>query len=143
MPSAGRAGRRPDHRGLCHVGSCGSIDRVREDEVERVLAVVAAERARTARQIESLRRSVASIVEEAELTATDDEHDPEGATIAYERAQALALLRQATLDLEALTATYQDLVAGIEPACTVCGRAIGLARLEALPSARRCIRCAS
>src|SRR4051812_23821615 len=79
---------RPDHHGLCHVGSCDSIHRVREDEVERVLAVVDAERARTVRQIESLRRSVASIVEAAELTATDDEHDPEGATIAYERAQA-------------------------------------------------------
>ena len=43
----------------------------------------------------SLEAIVAAIVEGSELTSTDDEHDPEGATIAYERTQAIALLRQA------------------------------------------------
>ena len=46
-----------------------------------------AEQERTARQIASLEAIVAAIVEGSELTSTDDEHDPEGATIAYERAQ--------------------------------------------------------
>ena len=53
-------------------------------------------------QIADLERSFAGIVEAAELTSTDDEHDPEGATIAYERAQVSALLRQARDDLVAL-----------------------------------------
>ena len=60
-----------------------------------MLASVELARERTARQIASLEDIVAAIVEGSELTSTDDEHDPEGATIAYERAQATALLRQA------------------------------------------------
>jgi hypothetical protein len=68
----------------------------------RVRAAIAAERRRTIDQIAALERSVAGIIEASELTSTDDEHDPEGATIAYERAQVLALLRQARDDLVAL-----------------------------------------
>ena len=50
-----------------------------EPHIERVLAAVAAEQERTARQVASLEAIVAAIVEGAELTSTDDEHDPEGA----------------------------------------------------------------
>src|SRR6187200_532027 len=70
-----------------------------------VLAVVEAEQERTARQVASLEAVVAAIVEGSELTSTDDEHDPEGATIAYERAQASALLRPARADRDALAVT--------------------------------------
>jgi RNA polymerase-binding transcription factor DksA len=112
-------------------------------EIERVLAVVDVECERTQRQIESLQRSVASIVEAAELTSTDDEHDPEGATIAYERAQATALLRQAIADLDALAAVRASLMIDQEVACVDCRRPIDLERLAALPTARRCIRCAA
>ena len=54
-----------------------------------------AERARTTAQIEALSRDFDSFVEAAELVATDDEHDPEGHTIAFERQQVAALLRDA------------------------------------------------
>lgn len=116
---------------------------VNSNDLGRVLAIVQAEIRRCARQVESLRSSVDAIVEATELTSTDDEHDPEGSTIAYERAQALALLRQARLDLEQLLSVEATLRRGVEPACVECSRPIGLERLEALPSARRCIRCAS
>ena len=86
---------------------------------------------------------MASIVEASELTSTDDEHDPEGATIAYERAQALALLRQAREDLDALADARARLEAGRAVVCSECGHAIAPARLAALPTARRCIRCAT
>jgi len=112
-------------------------------DVERLLAIVEAERSRSERQLEALQLSVAAIVEGAELTSTDDEHDPEGATIAYERAQATALLRQAAIDVEALTMVAETLRSGNWPVCTVCGAEIGRERMEALPTARRCIRCAS
>ncbi len=112
-------------------------------DVERLLAIVEAERSRSERQLEALQLSVAAIVEGAELTSTDDEHDPEGATIAYERAQATALLRQAAVDVEALTTVAATLRSGNWPVCTVCGAEIGRERMEALPTARRCIRCAS
>lgn len=113
------------------------------DQRARLLGVVRAEHRRTSAQITSLDRSVAAIVEGAELNATDDEHDPEGATIAYERAQAMALLGQARLDLGALAEASTRLEAGEDIACERCGRDIGIERLLALPTTRRCIGCAA
>ena len=104
--------------------------------------MVDAERERTARLVASLESSVASIVEGSELTGTDDEHDPEGATIAYERAQASALLRQARADCDALLITRRQLDGGRQVVCTVCGRDIALERVAALPTTARCVRCA-
>ena len=112
-------------------------------DIPRLLEVVEAEQARTARQIASLEAVVAAIVEGSELVSTDDEHDPEGATIAYERAQATALLRQARADLEALAATHRQLELGGRVICSDCGRDIGLERLAALPTTARCVGCAS
>lgn len=108
-----------------------------------VLAAVRQQQDRTARQIESLERAVASIVEASELTSTDDEHDPEGVTIAYERAQAIALLRQAREDLAVLAGARARLESGRPVVCTICGRSIDLGRLAALPTATRCIHCAA
>ena len=111
-------------------------------DLERVLASVEDARERTARQIASLEDIVAAIVEGSELTSTDDEHDPEGATIAYERAQATALLRQARADADVLVRTLSQLEQHGRVACAVCGRSIGFERVAALPTATRCIRCA-
>ena len=112
-------------------------------DIPSVLAIVEAEQERTARQIASLESVVAAIVEGSELTSTDDEHDPEGATIAYERAQASALLRQARWDRDALLVTRQQLIDGRQVVCVGCGRAIDLERIAALPTANRCVQCAA
>jgi DnaK suppressor protein len=112
-------------------------------DAESVLTTVRAEQERTARQVESLEGVVASIVEASELTSTDDEHDPEGATIAYERAQAIALLRQAREDLDALVVTRMQLESAQVVLCSVCGRSIDLERVATLPTTSRCIRCAA
>jgi RNA polymerase-binding transcription factor DksA len=112
-------------------------------DIQTLLAIIAAEQERTARQIASLEAVVADIVEGSELVSTDDEHDPEGATIAYERAQASALLRQARADLDALVATSRQLELGQPVVCEQCGRAIDLARVAALPTTSRCVECAA
>jgi RNA polymerase-binding transcription factor DksA len=112
-------------------------------DIHSVLAVVEAAQERTARQIASLEAVVAAIVEGSELTSTDDEHDPEGATIAYERAQATALLRQAHADSDALAVTRQQLEQGQHVICSICGRDIDLQRVAALPTTTCCIRCAT
>jgi RNA polymerase-binding transcription factor DksA len=122
--------------------SNGQPERVSPTDLQSVLTTVRAEHERTARQVESLQQVVASIVEASELTATDDEHDPEGATIAYERAQAIALLRQARDDLDALAVTQMQLESAQVVMCSVCGRTIDLERVATLPTTRRCIRCA-
>jgi RNA polymerase-binding transcription factor DksA len=112
-------------------------------DVPRVCELVAAEHERTSRQIESLEAVVAAIVEGSELVSTDDEHDPEGSTIAYERAQAIALLRQARADREALEATRRQLESARRVVCSVCGQDIDLERVAALPTTDRCVGCAA
>jgi YD repeat-containing protein len=112
-------------------------------DIHRVLAVVEAAEERTARQIASLEAVVAAIVEGSELTSTDDEHDPEGATIAYERAQAGALLRQAHADRDALVVTRRQLEQGQQVICSICGHDIDVQRVAALPTTTRCIQCAT
>ena len=86
-------------------------------------------------QIESLSRSFDDIVAAAAQSNVDDEHDPEGTTIAFERQQVAALLRQATADHAAMIAARDRI--------DHCRGFIGVERLLALPSAHRCIACAS
>lgn len=101
---------------------------------------LAAERVAVAQRIAALEAQVAAIVETASASSGDDEHDPEGQTIAYDRAQAQALLSRARADLEEVDAAFARLDAGTYGICEVCGRPIPGERLEARPTARRCVR---
>lgn len=73
----------------------------------------------------------------------DDEHDPEGATIAFERSQVGALVRQAQLHVVEIDAAIARLESGAYGTCERCGGRIGAGRLEARPVARTCIQCAT
>lgn len=75
-------------------------------------------------------------------TNADDEHDPEGATIAFERSQVGALIRQARAHLAEVSAALDRLAAGTYGTCEACGLPIPSGRLEARPTARRCVTCA-
>lgn len=97
---------------------------------------------RTDEQIAALSRTFDDIVEAADLTSTDDEHDPDGSTIAFERSQVSSLLRQARRDRAALDATLGRIDDSEFGTCEHCHAFIGIDRLLALPSARRCIACA-
>ncbi|MBB5157626.1 TraR/DksA family transcriptional regulator [Saccharopolyspora phatthalungensis] len=105
--------------------------------------LVAEERASAMARIESLERHLASIREVSTWTGTDDEHDPEGATIAYERAQVQSLLADARRELDALERATSRLDDGTYGVCERCGKPIGPERLEALPAATTCIACAT
>lgn len=104
--------------------------------------VVAAERAATAAQVASLEQSFEDIVVASELVSTDDEHDPEGSTVAYERAQVSSLLDSARRRLQELDAATARIEAGTYGRCDGCGGAIPAARLEALPATPWCVDCA-
>lgn len=82
------------------------------------------------------------ILESSVHTTNDDEHDPEGATVAFERAQVVGLLEQARAELRALDAANERLRAGTYGTCMRCGHPIAPERLDALPAATHCIRCA-
>jgi RNA polymerase-binding protein DksA len=99
-------------------------------------------RAAALERIAELTRDVDRVVEATAGANTDDEHDPEGATIAFERAQVLALREQALARLAELDAALARLGAGDYGRCERCGEAIGADRLAARPAARTCIRCA-
>lgn len=73
----------------------------------------------------------------------NDEHDPEGATIAFERSQVAALVQQVQGQLAEVEAAIERLAAGTYGVCERCGQPIAPARLEARPTARTCIGCAS
>jgi DnaK suppressor protein len=109
------------------------------DEPRRRLA---ADRVATLDRLAGLDREVAAIITAAEAANADDEHDPEGATIAFEREHAAALARQARGHLAEIDAALRRLDEGRYGTCERCGRPVGAARLAARPAAATCISCA-
>ena len=73
----------------------------------------------------------------------DDEHDPEGQTIGYERAQLTALITAAQAQLTAVEQALTRLDEGSYGICTVCLRPIPAERLEVRPTATTCVEHAS
>jgi RNA polymerase-binding transcription factor DksA len=73
----------------------------------------------------------------------DDEHDPEGATIAFERSQLRSLMCQADEALAEIEAAEDRLAQDRYGMCETCGLPIAPGRLQARPTARTCLACAS
>ena len=84
-----------------------------------------------------------SVVAASRDTNADDEHDPEGTTIAFERSQVAALMRHAHQHLLEIDSALQRVDEGTYGSCESCGRPIGEGRLQARPVARTCIECAA
>ncbi len=100
------------------------------------------ERDETLRRLANLTDDFQAIVAASQDTNADDEHDPEGATIAFERSQVSTLARDAQRHLSEIDAAVERVDAGTYGVCETCGQPIGEGRLEARPTARLCIRCA-
>lgn len=94
-------------------------------------------------QIAHLTAQHGDLVVAAAGANADDEHDPEGATLAWDREQTAALLRQAEGDVAELAAARARIADGTYGICEVCGRPIAVERLEARPTARTCVACAA
>jgi RNA polymerase-binding transcription factor DksA len=101
------------------------------------------ERVAAAARIAALQRDIAVIMDAARAGATDDEHDPEGATIAFERAQAIALLEETRTQVAVLDEALARTDAGTYGRCESCGQEIAAERLAVRPAATHCIGCAS
>jgi DnaK suppressor protein len=106
-----------------------------EDVVTRLKDVDRALRQRSSRLAEDM----AALVAASRDSNADDEHDPEGQTIAYERAQLSAVTHQTQAHLNEVEAALERVGTGTYGICEVCLQPIDVARLEARPTARTCV----
>jgi len=104
---------------------------------------LAAQRAALAAQAADLRADLAELVAATTGANADDEHDPEGATLAFERAQTASLLERTEARLAALDEALGRVEAGDYGRCSRCGGPIGAERLAARPDTTLCITCAA
>jgi len=111
-----------------------------QDDVRGVLA---AERAAVVQRAAELRGELDQLIQDSVGANADDEHDPEGATIAFERAQLSSLLGAAAQRLAEIDRTVANLDAGTYGLCERCGQPIAAERLAARPTATTCVTCAS
>jgi len=113
-----------------------TLDRFRhrlEDERQRLLSVIA--------EIEAEQ-------EEVRLTETSSERSPdpntaEGGSLAFEMEKELSLARNAGDLLAQVDEALGRLAAGSYGRCDGCGKAIPVARLDALPYTKLCVSCAA
>jgi RNA polymerase-binding transcription factor DksA len=102
-----------------------------------------AERDAALASIAALTGEFDAVVAASRSSNADDEHDPEGATIAFERQQVAALLSAARRRLADAEAALVRRAEGGYGVCETCGRPIAPERLAARPSTRTCITCAT
>jgi len=113
-----------------------------DDERAAALSRLAARHLEVVALEASLIADLIGMVEASVGSNADDEHDPEGSTLAFERAQVQSLLEHAQVllaDISLAMARVNDHSYG---SCTGCGKQIAEERLEARPTATRCIHCA-
>ena len=104
-------------------------------------AALETERAASERLLASLTRDFDGIVEASADSNADDEHDPEGSTIAFERSQVSTMVEQVRGRLAEIDAALERVGDGTYGVCERCGAAIPDGRLEARPVARSCVPC--
>jgi RNA polymerase-binding transcription factor DksA len=104
---------------------------------------LASERERAVDRLAALTREFDAIVDASDAANSDDEHDPEGSTIGFERAQVAALLGRARAHLAELEDALDRLHHGVYGICAHCGEPIAIERLQAQPAAVTCIGCAA
>ncbi|HVK28484.1 MAG TPA: TraR/DksA C4-type zinc finger protein [Nocardioides sp.] len=109
--------------------------------MDRVRELLETEREEAVRRLAGLTGQFDEVVAASRDTNADDEHDPEGATIAFERSQVAALVHQVRDRLDEIDAALDRLAAGTYGTCEVCGQPIAEGRLEVRPTARTCVGC--
>jgi DnaK suppressor protein len=100
------------------------------------------ERGQILNRIRALAAEFEGIVAASMGTNGDDEHDPEGATIAFERERTAALRGQAEAHLGDVDRALARVAAGTYGFCHSCRGPIAAERLKALPVTEFCIGCA-
>jgi DnaK suppressor protein len=100
------------------------------------------DREATALLIARLVSDIDSFQTSAKDSVADDEHDPEGPTLAFERSQATAILEQTRSHFTQIESALVRLDEGSYGVCTTCHRAIPMERLDVRPYSTQCVACA-
>lgn len=100
-------------------------------------------RAETTGLIDQMSARLASVVDAAAEETADDEHDPEGSTLAFERGQLVAQIERSQARVIEIDIALERIALGTYGICERCGSQIGPDRLDVLPAARLCITCAN
>jgi DnaK suppressor protein len=90
-----------------------------------------------------LKRELSAIISASADANADDEHDPEGATIAFERSQLAALIASALAEQGEVDRALARSADDDFGRCERCGQPIAAQRLAARPAARFCVVCAA
>jgi len=112
------------------------------DTLDMLRARLRADRKAATAAIESTKQSMSSFLDSRRDVEVDDEHDPEGATLALQFSESSALLENSRHHLDQVNAALGRMTNGSYGSCELCGVDIPIARLEARPFAARCVRCA-
>jgi DnaK suppressor protein len=95
------------------------------------------------RRLAQLHADIAELRRDRRSESADDEHDPEGTPLSDEWSRLVGLRDAAAEELVDVDLALDRLAAGTYGVCQDCGRAIPAARLEARPTATRCVDCAA
>jgi RNA polymerase-binding transcription factor DksA len=109
-------------------------------DLEAVAQRLREERAEVSARMATMSKELESVIAASVDSNADDEHDPEGQTIAYERSQLSALIHAAQEHLSGIEQATARLEQGDYGTCEVCLQPIPAARLEARPIARTCVQ---
>ncbi|WP_426002517.1 TraR/DksA family transcriptional regulator [Paenarthrobacter sp. NyZ202] len=112
-------------------------------DIGKFRSLLAEERDRKEALIRALGKDITSVNLARQDSNVDDEHDPEGSTIAFELSQARTLREQSRAGLAQIQAALDRIVAGTYGVCAVCGAEIPEGRLEARPWTPYCVNHAS
>jgi RNA polymerase-binding transcription factor DksA len=113
-----------------------------DSDLAATRAALLALRERAEAEAVTLDGDLHGLFEAARSSNADDEHDPEGTTIAYERAQLTAVLEATRRHVADLDLALGRLADGTYGVCERCGRPILAERMAARPTATTCVTCA-
>lgn len=117
-----------------------SATRARTDEFEKLLL---ARKDEIVAGIDASGAELLSIRSSRTSTNADDEHDPEGSTLAADWSRIAGLRSEAVAQLNEVDRALERVHDGTYGVCLRCGRQIPVGRLRIRPWAEQCVECAA
>lgn len=112
------------------------------DTIDQLRSRLNEELAEARGAIDQSTSSLASFIASRRGIEVDDEHDPEGSTLAMQFSETSALLDNSRHHLDQVIAALGKIDGSGYGSCELCAQPIPLARLKARPAAAHCVPCA-